>query len=416
MPSFARREGINLKKNKGFAVIFACCWATYLTAYLCRVNFSSAISALSNDRGLSTDQLGMVGALFYGIYACGQLCNGYIGDRVKGHRFIVLALAGTALCNLGTALSQSLLPLMVCWGLNGCFQSMFWSTIIRLLSQRALPQQRTTISMGISSAMPIAMMVSWSLLGQFLLGRDATYYFLLPMGIALSMIVVWLILGKKYFSGTQMDTVSAQKATFRETMQFLHQEKLHRIVLICVLHGLIKEGVAYWMPLLIQETLELPLLPAGVWVAVLPFANLMGILFMPRLLSKRKDKPLSAMIFVFAAIGLMSAGLILWNAALLIVGCMALISGCCYANNTILMSYIPMQYAGRNMVASVIGVLDFSSYVGAAISTYVLGKLLSGVGFGPLPCIWLGAAIVGALLSIYAMHQGKRTHKGAVSA
>ena len=53
----------------------------------------------------------------------------------------------------------------------------------------------------------------------------------------------------------------------------------------------------------------------------------------------------------------------------------------------------------KGMVASVIGVFDFASYVGAAISTYVLGRVLSNVGFAPLPGIWLGAAAVSILIA-----------------
>ena len=58
-----------------------------------------------------------------------------------------------------------------------------------------------------------------------------------------------------------------------------------------------------------------------------------------------------------------------------------------------------MQYTEKGMVASVIGVFDFASYVGAAISTYVLGRVLSNVGFAPLPGIWLGAAAVSILIA-----------------
>ena len=100
----------------------------------------------------------------------------------------------------------------------------------------------------------------------------------------------------------------------------------------------------------------------------------------------------------------------LGQSLLLIVGFMALISGLCYCNNTILLSYLPMQYTGQQMVASIIGVFDFASYVGAALSTYVLGKLLASAGFAPLPFVWMAAALA-ALLVVLVLRRrmGKET-------
>jgi len=125
---------------------------TYLTAYLCRVNFSSAMQAIVTEKAMTTGQLGTVGAVFYAVYACGQLVNGYIGDRVMPNRFILLAFGGTMLCNLGMAFADSMAMMLVLWGLNGCFQSMFWSTIIRILSQNVSAEKRAVTSMGISMA------------------------------------------------------------------------------------------------------------------------------------------------------------------------------------------------------------------------------------------------------------------------
>jgi len=105
--------------------IFIYCWATYLTAYLCRVNFSSAMTALTAEKGLMAEKLGVIGAVYYAIYACGQLVNGYIGDHVRANRFIILAITGTMACNIGMAFADKFGPMLLLWGLNGCFQSMF---------------------------------------------------------------------------------------------------------------------------------------------------------------------------------------------------------------------------------------------------------------------------------------------------
>ena len=381
--------------------IFLCCWMTYLTAYLCRVNFSSAMTALELEKGFTAEKLGLIGAVYYGVYACGQLVNGYIGDRVRANRFILLAIFGTMLCNTGMAFVGSFPAMMLLWGLNGCFQSMFWSTIIRVLAQNIPDDRRAAISAGISLAMPVAYIVSWSLLGQCLDGAKVQWYFLIPAIICLPLICAWLLLSRKL--SFEIAGGDSAKHSIRETIRFLGREKLIWMVLVCIFHGLIKEGAAYWTPMLISG-MEIaqtwsPYLLAG----ILPFANLIGILASRFLLQRSKGSPFSILVVLLICISVVSAGLLTNSGSLFVIGMMALISGLCYSNNTILMSFLPMQYTAHNMVASIIGVFDFASYVGAAISTYVLGKVLANYGFSPLPGIWLIASAAAALIALLVL-------------
>ena len=398
-------------KKRGMIVwIFLCCWFTYLTAYLCRVNFSSAMTALEMEKGFTAEKLGLIGAVYYGIYACGQLVNGYIGDRVRANRFILLAISGTMLCNLGMAFADSYGLTILLWGVNGCFQSMFWSTIIRVLAQNIPAEKRASISAGISLAMPVAYMVSWSLLGRCLDGAAAKWYFIIPAVVCLPLMGAWLLLSRRLSFVSDINNTS--KRSIRETVAFLGREKLLWMVPVCMLHGLIKEGAAYWTPMLVAG-MDIsagwsPYLLAG----ILPAANLVGILASRVMLKNSKGSPFFILAAVFIAIVLVSAGLLLGSGGLFIVGMMALISGMCYANNTILMSYLPMQYTADNMVASMIGVFDFASYAGAAVSTYVLGRVLADFGFAPLPGIWLGAAAAGAAVALLVMYLRRASVKG----
>ena len=381
--------------------IFICCWATYLTAYLCRVNFSSAMTALTAENGLMAEKLGIIGAVYYAIYACGQLVNGYIGDHVRANRFIILAITGTMACNIGMAFADKFGPMLLLWGLNGCFQSMFWSTIIRVLAQNIPADRRAAISSSISLAMPVAYIVSWGLLGRCLDGAAVKWYFLIPALVCVPLMGAWLLLsGKLNF---ELPENAGGKHTIGETVRFLGSEKLLWMVLVCMCHGLIKEGAAYWTPMLVNGMEISKTWSPYLLASILPAANLVGILASRVFLQRSRRSPYHILVVVFAAIGLVGVGLILKSGGLFTIGMMALISGLCYTNNTILMSFLPMQYTAKNMVASIIGVFDFASYVGAAISTYVLGKVLSAMGFAPLPGIWLGAAALAAVITVFVI-------------
>ena len=60
------------KRMAGRNAVFAACWFTYVVAYLCRVNFSSAMLKLSGEMQVSAAQLGAAGSAFFVVYALGQ--------------------------------------------------------------------------------------------------------------------------------------------------------------------------------------------------------------------------------------------------------------------------------------------------------------------------------------------------------
>ena len=77
----------------------------------------------------------------------------------------------------------------------------------------------------------------------------------------------------------------------------------------------------------------------------------------------------------------------------------AAISAAMNGVNSILLSFIPLSFAGENAVSTLVGLFDFSSYLGAAISSFVLGMLLTGGSWLPITFIWLGVGALAVLLS-----------------
>ena len=385
------------KRKAPLALIFTTAWFTYLCAYLCRVNFSSALASLSSEKGISEDMLGVIGALFFGIYALGQLVNGYLGDKVRANRFIICALSGTMLCNLSVSFANRYWLILLLWGLNGCFQSMFWCTIIRILAQSIDESKRAAISSGISLAMPCGYLVSWGILGRLLDGRGARLYFLIPAVMCLPLLGTWLYISQRYRFENAPE--AGNKNGIIGTFRYLEARGLIIVIPICLLHGLIKEGVAYWTPLLMHSMGFTGWFNEYTAVCILPVSNLIGITISKKMLNRNAGKPFRILVVFMGFIALAALGLEAKNDGLFMIALMALISGLCYANNTVLLSFIPMQYVNDNMVSSLIGVFDFASYLGAALSTYALGRILASLGFKPLPFIWLGAALVAIVLS-----------------
>lgn len=409
MSAFDERRvgGVSASRRTGGVELFVCCWTTYLTAYLCRVNFSRAMNALNTEYALSLDRLGTIGAVFFFVYACGQLVNGFLGDRMRPVPFLLIALTGTAACNFAVSLCRDETAILLLWGINGYFQSIFWSTIIRLLAMKISPDKRSLISSGISTAMPAGYLVSWCVLGNLFEGAPPSIYFAVPAAAALAAVALWLVIGRRAARGAA--SVDTPRASVLKSARFVADNGLLPLVPLCVLHGIVKEGVSFWAPQLIGEVFALDG-AAGVWsIALLPLANFAGMMLSKPLLRR---PPLRVIAGMTGCMALAALVMILFSVPPAYIAMLALLSCLSYGGNTVLMSFIPMQYTRSNMVATLVGLLDFSSYLGAAISTYALGRLLQSAGFAPLPYLWCGAAAAMLLIDCYAMrrcHIGEQT-------
>lgn len=94
--------------------------------------------------------VGLLGSLFFGVYAAGKLLNGYRGDRADNRRQIFCGLAVSGICNLGIGFAGRLWIIMILWALNGFAQSALWCNIISLVSHWFYPRQHANIAVWLS--------------------------------------------------------------------------------------------------------------------------------------------------------------------------------------------------------------------------------------------------------------------------
>ena len=83
--------------------------------------------------------------------------------------------------------------------------------------------------------------------------------------------------------------------------------------------------------------------------------------------------------------------------AIATVALMAAISGSAMRRTTSCMGVLPMGYAEKNITSSLVGIFDFSAYIGAGIAAFGLGLLISGSDVRPIAAVWLAAALIAAL-------------------
>src|SRR5438477_870023 len=103
-PGFRRRRGLN----------WAFVGLLYTSFYMCRYNLPLANSAISSEFGFTKAQMGNIITTALLAYACGQIINGLLTDRLGGKRAMLIGAAGTIVMNI-------LFGVASFWGLLGLF-------------------------------------------------------------------------------------------------------------------------------------------------------------------------------------------------------------------------------------------------------------------------------------------------------
>src|SRR3954451_15335198 len=89
-PGFRPRRGLNW----GYLGLL------YTSFYMCRYNFSIANKSIATEFGFSNGQMGWIISTNLGAYACGQILNGLLTDRMGGKRAMLIGAAGTIVMNI----------------------------------------------------------------------------------------------------------------------------------------------------------------------------------------------------------------------------------------------------------------------------------------------------------------------------
>lgn len=384
------------QKTHLFPVLFLA-WFTYTAAYLCRVNISTALDKLAVGLDVSVEYLGGASSIYFVTYAMGQLINGIVGDRVDPRRFIMLAAALTGTINVVLGVQTSGMVFLLLWGVNGFCQSMFWGSLLRLLSFCTREEQRKNVSTIMSTTSVMGYFLSWVVLGGLFEPFGYTPYFAVPGLIALALFPIWMLLARKLPAQDRSAGGTATPPLPAVAQEFCH-DRLYFICLLCLVVGAIQEGAVFWLPKIFTDVLALGE-GALILLMLVPLAKLSGVFLARRVLTGLGDNVRKAMLCTLIfSLGVTVVLLACGNrTSVFTVALIALLIAGINASNWYMISYLPLHFAGRNIVSTLAGAFDFSTYMGAAFMSGTLGVLLMRFGWLAVPVVWL-VLILGALV------------------
>ncbi len=188
----------------------------------------------------------------------------------------------------------------------------------------------------------------------------------------------------------------------KESIVFLIRQKIQLICLICFCLGFVKESISVWGPTITGYLLGVDIKSSALVLLTVPFANLVGMFLAKGLIDRFKGNEMKTLIFLFGGMTAASVLLFLFqeNMVAVTVILLAAVSAMPYGCNS-----IPLMFSKYNLVSTLAGILDFASYIGAALSSLVLGMVLTNGNWFSAALIW---AVMAAAVVVLCVITGKK--------
>src|SRR6266850_2006185 len=392
-PGFRARRGLNW----GFLGLL------YTSFYMCRYNFSIANKSISEEFHFSRGQMGTIITTALFAYACGQIINGLITDRIGGKKAMLIGAAGTIVMNIlfGAASFAGMLGLFVAIrGLDGYMQAFGAPGMVKINAAWFRHRERGRFSgifgfminlgrLGIFTLGP-ALLAGFTILGlihipplhwRWLFWAPSIICALVAVGMALTVAETPEEVG---FHGVIPDesapTASGVRAEFGQVFRAIVTNPVVWITACAyACTGAVRQAVDQWFPRYMQDLYAVDLKSAKFQFLafLIPLVASAGSLmsgYISDTLFKGRRAPVAATLyFLETAIILLAAQFHTANLAILFL---VLISFTANSTHSILGSAAPMDIGGRRMAGFALGLIDSFQYFGGSLAGVILGNLL----------------------------------------
>ena len=377
-------------------LIFLIIYLAYTSIYIARVNLSQAGPELINLGVLDETSLGLLGSVFSTVFSVGRLINGGLSDKTPP--FIMIS-TGLALAGISNALISFLPPfiaIFLLWMVNSFAQSMLWSSVLCVVSsiyEGKTAKRKTSIMVtSVATGNILGIILNTFVITEFGVG----YAFLVPGGITLILGLAVLLTARKIPAPTAQNG-KKQKSMF----QLIKNPELLFMLIPALFHGVMKENVTLWMTVFIVDTYVVNLSESAYFIFLIPVIALIGRTAYSFVYKLFKENENTVSVFGFGLCIVSAAVLCLVKTNMVVsVIMLSLVYTAASMINTSMLSIYPMNFLKSGNVASVSGIMDFATYLGAGVSAAIYGVVIKNLGFVPMFISWIVISVISAVIII----------------
>ncbi|HUE50074.1 MAG TPA: MFS transporter [Candidatus Dormibacteraeota bacterium] len=390
-PGFRRRRGLN----------WAFIGLLYTSFYMCRYNLPLASGAIRSEFGFSRAQLGTIITTQLLAYACGQIINGLLTDRLGGKRAMLIGATGTIIMNIlfGVASFWGLLSLfIVIRGIDGYLQAFGSPGMVKINTAWFQHTERGSFAgifgfminlgrFGINN-LGAALLAGFIFLGLIRIPPlHWRWLFWVPAGIALVIGACMALIVKDtpeeaHFPPVKPDEEIGGRVQVKVSDVFKIIATNPVVWIIACAYactGAVRQGIDQWFPLFMREVHHVDYQSTQFQFLAfsIPLVASVGSLisgFISDKIFHGRRAPVAAVLYFLETLVILSAAQFhSVNAAIFFL---VLISLTANSTHSILGTAAAMDIGGAKMAGFAAGVIDSFQYFGGSLAGYFLGALL----------------------------------------
>lgn len=405
---------INSLSNKKSGFLIFLCWAAYTCAYVARLNYNASMVEILSQLGTTKEEAGTVSSFFFFAYGAGQLINGLLSKKYNTRYSVAVALAASCGINILMTFCQGIDTMKYLWFLNGAFQSVLWSSLIKTLSDnladsklsKAVMVMSTTVASGTFAAYSLAALFSY-----FEMSWTSIFY------VAAAVVGVVAVLWYVGMGTIEKSTVKAEKtkisAKRKLSLTPVFAVSIAVILVSAVTNGFIKDGITTWVPSILKEEFGVSSSLSIIITLVLPVLSIFGTSLVNMLHKKEKNE--NALNGIFYAGAVVATLLIIFTVNLksvpVTLALFGIVSCLMAAVNNVITSIVPLYSRDKLDSGLTAGLLNTFCYVGSTLSTSLLGRIADTRGWNDVfICILIFTAVSFVLSSTCAMLTKRKAH------
>ena len=375
---------VNTLSNKKSNFLIFLCWAAYTAAYIARLNYNASMVEILSQLGTTKEAAGTVSSFFFFAYGAGQLVNGLLSKRYNTKYSVAVALVASCIINFSMTFCSGIDAMKILWMLNGVFQSILWSSLIKTLSDNLADSKLSKAVLAMSTTVASGTFASYGLAALFsALKMEWTTIFYVASAVVGVVAVLWFFGMGTIQKGEKTAEVTTDKTKSKLSFTPVFVISLIVILISAVTNGFIKDGITTWVPSILKEEFGVPASLSIIVTLLLPVLSIFGASIVKALHKKQKDENVLNGIFYFATMilaGLIILTLNLKSAPLTLVlfgGIACLMS----AVNNVITSVVPLYSRDKIDSGLSAGLLNTFCYVGSTLATSLLGKIADTKGW-----------------------------------
>ena len=390
-PGFRRRRGLN----------WTFVGLLYTSFYTCRYNFAIANKSISDEFGFSKGQMGTIITTALFAYACGQILNGLLTDRIGGKRAMLIGAAGTVTMNLlfGFASFSGMLSLfLLIRGIDGYLQSFGAPGMVKINAAWFAKTERGRFA-GIFGFMINAGRFLINTFGPaFLAGfvflglwqvppLHWRWLFWIPAGLCTVIAVLMALITKETPQAAGFPPVDEEHIRGDETCApvsvvfkaIASNPVIWIIALAYACTGAVRQGIDQWFFRFMQEVHHFNLNDVRFkYLGILiPFVASLGSLisgYISDIVFNGRRAPVAAGLYFLEVVIILAAAQ--FTSANTAVFFLILISFTANATHSLLGTAAAMDIGGARMAGFASGLIDSFQYFGGSLAGLLLGNLL----------------------------------------